>query len=150
MTKAIAKFNIMQAVSKFREDIVIANPVSFLVRAMSGEEFEGEKLSLRERVEVAKFLGARIVPTVAPEERGIGSAAPVTPPPLTIVLHATPGEVQGAVRDNMFDVTPDSGAGHATAADAERAGVDTMTVVGEHKADEGDEDHGNDEEPAGK
>lgn len=108
-SKVQKKFNIQAAVSRFREDIVLANPVNFLVRAMNGEEFDGDVLNLRERVEVAKFLGARILPTVVPEERGVGVGQAVTPPPLTIVLHSRVEDKQG--------------------------GLDTMTVVGEHRVE---------------
>lgn len=101
---------IKNAVEKFRGDIIFSNPIAFLVRNMNGEEFGGERLSIRDRVEVAKFLASRIMPVVGAEDMGQGKGG-VTPPPLTIILN-----------------TP--------AAERPR-GVDTMTVVGESKS-EGD------------
>jgi hypothetical protein len=102
---------IKNAVEKFRGDIIFSNPIAFLVRNMNGEEFEGERLSIRDRVEVAKFLASRIMPVVGAEDMGMGKVG-VTPPPLTIILNNPAGE---KVR-----------------------GVDTMMLVGESKA-EGDE-----------
>lgn len=103
---------IAKAVDNFRGDIIYANPVSFLVRNMNGEEFEGERLSIRDRVEVAKFLASRIMPVVGAEDMGQGKGN-VTPPPLTIILNPVGAEVK-------------------------KGGVDTMTVVGESKSDEGE------------
>jgi hypothetical protein len=96
LTKKPTEHLWLKSVNKFRNDIAIANPVSFLVQVMNGQEFGGEKLSLRDRVEVAKYLAGRIVPGVSPEERGLGSGGVVTPPPLTIIMHATPAEVGGS------------------------------------------------------
>jgi hypothetical protein len=86
ITKTQEKFAIAKAVDRFRTDIVYANPVSFLVRAMNGEEFDGEKMTIRDRVEVAKFLASRIMPVVNAEDMGQGKGV-VAPAPLTIILN---------------------------------------------------------------
>lgn len=88
----ITPFDIKGFVARSRNDIAFANPISFLLRAMSGEKFEDEDgnlkgLSLRDRIEVGKFLSKFIIPNVDSEEIGVGSSKNVMPPPLTIIMN---------------------------------------------------------------
>lgn len=83
--------DIKRLVEKARSDVALANPVGFLIRLMSGEEINGEHLSLRDRMDVAKFLTGRLVPQVDMADLE-GGANTRTPPPLVISLNVSPQE----------------------------------------------------------
>lgn len=77
-------------VDKARGDVALANPVGFLIRLMGGEQIDGERLGIRDRMDVAKFLTGRMVPQlesheVTTEQKGL-------PPPLVISLNVSPAE----------------------------------------------------------
>lgn len=84
--------NISKLVEKARGDVALANPVAFLIRMMNGEYIDGEQLDLRARVDVAKFLAARMMPAVEPED--VTGEVRGTTQPLTIILNAAPGEIK--------------------------------------------------------
>jgi hypothetical protein len=109
--EAASGFDIKAFVQKSRADIALANPISFLLRAMSGEEFpnqtsgEKESLSLRDRVELGKHLMKYVAPQAESTDIG-GGAKNVTPPSLTIVMNSsisTPQKVEALSPDDPHD-----------------------------------------------
>ena len=95
---------VQELVDKARSDVALANPVAFLIRAMGGEEIDGEKVSLRDRVEIAKFLAGRIMPQMqSAEMAGAGGNAVVAP--LRIELYSSPGVAPSVVDEVRMGVT---------------------------------------------
>lgn len=89
--------DLKKLVDKARADVALSNPVGFLIRAMGGEEIDGERLGIRDRVEVAKFLTGRIVPQLEAHE--VTAEVRGMPPPLVISLNVTPQESMRVVSD---------------------------------------------------
>jgi hypothetical protein len=89
--------DLKRLVDKARADVALSNPVGFLIRLMGGEEFDGEKLSIRDRMDVAKFLTGRLVPNL--ESHEVTSEVKGMPPPLVISLNVTPQESMKVVSD---------------------------------------------------
>lgn len=86
--------DLKKLVDRARGDIALANPVNFLIRLMAGEEIGEEKLGLRDRMEVAKFLAGRQVPQLQAMELTGEGGNPLLPPPLTITLAVSKNELK--------------------------------------------------------
>ena len=80
------KVDVQALVENSRADVAKANPVSFLIRLMNGEEIEGKSVSLKERMAIAMYLGNKQLANLQATELTGKDGKDLVPAPLIIQL----------------------------------------------------------------
>lgn len=100
MSEAV-RVDLRKLADRARGDIAIANPVAFLIRLMGGEEMDGEKLDIRGRMDVAKFLAGRWLPQLQAMELSDPNGNSLLPPPLVIQLAVSKNDLKDVTEAGM-------------------------------------------------
>lgn len=96
------ELNLKKMIAKARSDIALANPVMFLIRTMNGEDISGETATLREKIDIAKYLASKVVGNA--DDKMLEGQERAQVPALQIILHGGSASMQSP---QVVDVTPE-------------------------------------------
>ncbi len=103
MTNSVT-VDLKKLAEKARGDIAVANPITFLIRLMGGEDVDGERLDIRGRMDVAKFLAGRWLPQLQAMELSDPNGNSLLPPPLTIMLSVSQNDLKSVTEAEHLKV----------------------------------------------